>query len=65
MWKNFKEERKKLEEDLPRNTSMLNKPIAFKAIAQFGDSTWRLQSPCNLAAIAEEDISTDRQPPKD
>lgn len=68
----FRNERARLEEELGEleltlNSSILKNPIAFRAIAQYGDSTWRLKSRWDWAAIANEDPypSPDRQPPRD
>lgn len=66
----YNPERKQLEQDLkeldlPLNTSILKKPVAFKAIATYCDNTWRLKDCWNWSRIIEEDLPTDRHPPRD
>lgn len=66
----FNNERKHLEDelellDLPLNTSILDNPIAFKAVADYCDNTWRFKSRWVWATISNEDPPSDRQPPRD
>lgn len=66
----FKNERNQLEEDLrlldvALNTTILNNPLTFEAIAKYCDNTWRLKSRWVWANINNEDLPNGRQPPRD
>lgn len=64
----YSTERQHLEEDLDKlylrpNTSILNDPRAFEAIASYCDNTWRLKNRWSWASIADERMPPDRHPP--
>lgn len=48
--------------DLRPNTSILNEPVAFQAIATYCDSTWALKDRWSWARISDESTPADRQP---